>query len=142
MIDKKNEVVTDDKSLNSITIGLILKAQREHLNLTQKEVADALGLAHYNYISMLERGAKIPLLRIFDIVRIYKLDPMFAIAMIKALRPEDYGIAFEMVEFIHGKTMSEVDAEIQKISDNLISEYNVKIRERKLKDKTYALPSK
>ena len=137
----KRTTISDNKFLNSVNIGLILKAQREHLNLSQKDVADRLGYRNYNYISMLERGAStISIPKIPSIIDAYELPVEFSIVIAKGLYPEFYEAMFYMVKAISGKDIQTVDSEANQLMATMVKEFRIKLQEAASPEKTFSMP--
>lgn len=70
-------------------LGELLKRQREAMGLSEKEISVLLNQHSANFVSLIERGAcSIPLSKVDDITRAYRLDPDFTLVLIKYLHPE------------------------------------------------------
>ena len=75
--------------MDAIQIGLILKAKREEMDLSQRAIADTLGYSNANFITMVEKGrSPIPVKKLFSFVRVYGLDVDFAVAALLVSQPE------------------------------------------------------
>ena len=81
---------------NAETIGALLKAAREKAGLTQKAVADALGLQYYTMISQMELGyVSVPPVywaRLADALSMDRQD--FVLRCLSAYQPEVYEALF------------------------------------------------
>lgn len=71
------------------TIGAMLKAHREEIGISQRDIANILKYRSVNFISMLESGrSSIPLNRIVDVINAYQLGNEMALIIIKFLHPD------------------------------------------------------
>ena len=91
-----NEVHGFDLSDRKHTMGAWLKQLREQAGLTQRDMAAALGLEYYTFISQLENGrGKIPSQRYSDWARVLKVDPrQFVKGLLMYTEPSTYSILF------------------------------------------------
>lgn len=106
-------------------IGAVLKAQREKVNISQKEIADKLSYRNANFISMIETNkSSVPLTRINDFLEAYELPSEFGLVILKCLYPECYQAIFVAMPAIKnlGETTKEaVDKKVDKFLDKLVS---------------------
>jgi DNA-binding XRE family transcriptional regulator len=91
-----NEVHGFDLSDRKHTMGAWLKQLREQAGLTQRDMAAALGLEYYTFISQLENGrGKIPSQRYSDWARVLKIDQrQFVKGLLMYTEPSTYSILF------------------------------------------------
>ena len=83
----------DTKLRAAERIGAILKARREHQDMSQRDVAHILGYRNINFISMIESGrSNPPLARLADIARAYGMDADFVPVMLREIYPETWEI--------------------------------------------------
>ena len=126
-------------TITAKTIGAILKAQRENINISQRQVAEALGYRNVNFISMIESGrSNPPLGKLPEITKAYQLDYKFVALMVKALYPEAWGTMFYILDRCQkddgllgadGKTNSreKVDKELDKLHAKELKKFNIRI---------------
>ena len=131
--------MSNPKSITAETIGAILKAQRENINISQRQVAEALGYRNVNFISMIESGrSNPPLGKLPDIVRAYQLDYKFVALMVKALYPDAWTTMFYVLDKSQsddgligadGKTNTKekVDKELDKLHNKELRKFNIRI---------------
>lgn len=76
----------------NLKIGQRIAAQRKSLGMTQKALADHLGLTYYTFISQLETGqATLPPALWRDMATVLMMDPLdFAIDCLEVTQPEVY----------------------------------------------------
>jgi len=125
----------DDVRKTSIKIGEFLRAKRESINKSQREIGERLGYRNVNFMSMLERGSSaLPLLRISDIAKAYELSPVFAAIFVKALAPEVWEVCkvVRQIEKQHiesklaGESDTDIDAYVDEIFKSALKEFRVK----------------
>jgi transcriptional regulator with XRE-family HTH domain len=126
MVNK--EIIGNDKFDNAIILGKILRAWRERQGILQKEVCEALGYKNSNYISMLEAGrTSVPVGRIADVVEAYKIDPEFALAILKGLYPEYFDMVLRVVELTNVKNRADGSQKADALVRNLIEKFNIRL---------------
>jgi len=71
-------------------VHVALKTRRLDLEMTQRELARAIGFNGVNFVSMMEAGnSKIPYERASDLARVLALDPVLLVAqMVRSYNPE------------------------------------------------------
>ena len=85
------------KNINRSLISSILKGYRKELGLTQKQIADKMGLKNAVYICQIEKAATgIPINRIVDLVDAYKLDHIYLLIIAKLLMPDTWHFMLEI----------------------------------------------
>jgi transcriptional regulator with XRE-family HTH domain len=85
MVKKENIAV------NANRIGALLKAKREGIYKSQRDIALELGYRNINFISMIESGrSSPPLSRLPDIAKAYDLSEDFTLVMLKKLYPDSF----------------------------------------------------
>lgn len=85
-----------DRSDNRIEIGRWLKAQREAVGLTQRELAAQVGTLYYTYVSQIELGqGKIVAERWETWARALEIHPrIFSMKLLEAYEPHAYRLIF------------------------------------------------
>jgi transcriptional regulator with XRE-family HTH domain len=101
-------------------VGAIMKAHREELDQSQRDVAMKLGYRNVNFISMIENGrSNVPADRILDIVKAYEFDNDLLIAFFKLLHPQSWKLMLDILKV--RPDLSRLSAEgIDKIADDII----------------------
>ena len=91
-----NEIHDFDLSDRKHLMGAWLKQLRERAGLTQRDMAAALGLEYYTFISQLENGrGKIPSQRYRDWAHVLKSDEkQFVKTLLMYTEPATYSILF------------------------------------------------
>jgi hypothetical protein len=85
--------------MKAAAVCSVMKAHREHEKILQAEIAHELELPNKNFISMVESGrSKIPVARITEFVKAYRLNPAFSLVIIKWLRPGIWALFKSAVE--------------------------------------------
>jgi transcriptional regulator with XRE-family HTH domain len=68
----------DTPDVETMLPRLILRERREHLRMTQGQLAERLGLRSVNFVSMLEAGkSEIPFARVVDLAAVLEVDPVW-----------------------------------------------------------------
>jgi transcriptional regulator with XRE-family HTH domain len=120
--------------INHQTVGALLKARRENLDISQREIAHRLGYRNINFISMLESGrSNIPIGRLADVLGAYEIDGFLSIAA-KGLYPECWNLMLKIIqkhpEFAN-KDTKEIDKEMDGAFKTTLQEYGLWARLRK-----------
>jgi len=91
-----NQSYEFDTSARKHSMGLWLKQLREAAGLSQRDMALALSLDYYTFISQLENGrGKIPSQRYKDWARVLKVNERdFVKSLLKFTEPTTYSILF------------------------------------------------
>ncbi len=125
-------VITEDKYDNAIIIGRILKTWREKMGIMQKDVAQELSYRNANYISMFEQGrTSIPLGRIADIVKAYKIDPRFGLSILRALYPEFFKMMFDLVSMTTAKSFDDASDQAEDVASEIVERFNIPLEIKK-----------
>src|SRR6056297_1073385 len=97
MLAELNKTTPEEAKENRVTLGLSLRALREEKELSQRELADALSLDYYTFISQLENGrGKIPTHRYAEWADALGQEPQeFVKALLFYYEPSTYKILFE-----------------------------------------------
>ncbi|MCC0033733.1 MAG: helix-turn-helix transcriptional regulator [Hoeflea sp.] len=76
--------------------GAWLREKRERIGMSQRELAEALGIDYYTFISQIESGrGKVPSDRYRDYARVLRVPPReFALVMLRNSEPDLYSMLF------------------------------------------------
>lgn len=117
-------------SISQVAIGALLKAHREHMNLQQRDIAQALRYRNINYISILESGrSNIPLAKIKELAEAYRIDAIIIPIITKYLNPDVWELQMSIIEKcpeLFGNLNREtIESEIDKRYFELLREYSL-----------------
>ena len=114
----------ESKLKSAERIGAILKAKREHENMSQRDVAHILGYRNINFISMIESGrSNPPLARLADIVRAYGMEADFVPIMIKEIFPETWDIIKTLLAQYKDVLLDKGPVALEKQMDKSLAKY-------------------
>jgi transcriptional regulator with XRE-family HTH domain len=116
--------------MSEVTIGTFLKKMREKNNLSQKEVAGSLNYKNINFISMVENDvSKIPVNRIMDFVKAYRLKPFLGLVIVREVYGEIWKamietekVASKFIDFPFAK----LDKRIQSLYEKELKKCGIK----------------
>ena len=111
-------------------IGAILKARREDIDKSQREIAEALGYRNINFISMIESGrSNPPLARAIDICNAYELPYEFVPLMVRELYPDTWQVILAILnqgkEFFANKTPAQLEKALDKQKQQWLKDYHI-----------------
>ncbi|PHS19417.1 MAG: transcriptional regulator [Blastopirellula sp.] len=97
MLATLNKTKPEESKENRVLLGVWLRELRETLHLSQRNLADALHLDYYTFISQLENGrGKIPAQRYTEWASALEQDPKtFVRKLLFYYEPETYHILFD-----------------------------------------------
>jgi transcriptional regulator with XRE-family HTH domain len=100
MLAELHKSTPEESKEQRVTLGSWLKMLREEQGLSQRDLATALGLEYYTFISQLETGrGKIPEHRYPEWAQALNQDPQdFVKTLLKYYNPITYNILFDDVE--------------------------------------------
>jgi transcriptional regulator with XRE-family HTH domain len=79
------------EQFNGIQVGELLIRLRKRLRLSQFDVAQQLGLANSNFISMIERGrSQMPLDKFTKFMEVYEAEPDQSLLIFRSLWPSSW----------------------------------------------------
>ncbi len=111
-------------------VGELLKRQREHLDLSQKDIGDRLNYRYFNFISRIENGGcKIPLNGVADVAKAYGFDSSFILIFIKHLHPDIWEVVKQIKSDV--KAFSS-NVKIEDIDHDVDSAFKSKLKEFRL----------
>ena len=114
----------DTKLRAAERIGAILKARREHQDMSQRDVAHILGYRNINFISMIESGrSNPPLARLADIARAYGMDADFVPVMLREIYPETWEIIKSLLIQYKEVLLDKGPAALEKQMDKSLTKY-------------------
>lgn len=106
-----------NEGMDHVVIGRLLKATREENGNTQLDIAKALGYRNVNFIYLIEQGrANIPVAKIPDIIKAYKIDRYFALAIVKNLHPDIWRLFTDII-MINKKELQDFPTFERKINE-------------------------
>jgi transcriptional regulator with XRE-family HTH domain len=85
----------DTPDVETMLPRLILRERREHLQMTQGQLAQRLGLRSVNFVSMMEAGkSEIPFARVVDLAQVLEVDPVWLLERVLGNpdRPDDHAV--------------------------------------------------
>lgn len=96
MLSKKEATATDASREARLAMGLWLKSLREEQDMSQRDLATALDLDYYTFISQLENGrGRIPPARYRDWAEALKVETrIFVMTLLSYHEPLTYEILF------------------------------------------------
>jgi transcriptional regulator with XRE-family HTH domain len=121
-----------DKTLNHLTVGNILKSQREKIGSTQNDIAQALGYRNINFISMIESGrSNIPVSRILDIINAYQMENIFGLVILRELHPDIWKLFLDMVVMCKNEIDSpnKLEKTLEKKTRKLLKDHELPVLE-------------
>ena len=97
MLASQKKASPEESKELRLALGTWLKGQREAKNLSQRDLADILGLEYYTFISQLENGrGKIPSSRYLDWADALGVEPRaFVQNLLMHYDPMTYSILFD-----------------------------------------------
>jgi len=113
--DRAEREEYDSQSLRR-EVGRWLREKRDEARLTQRELADAVGIEYYTFISQIEQGrGRIPPDRYAVYAKALKLNPRdFAITMLKYNEPHTYELIFGLAG-VPVQEKADVEARLQRL---------------------------
>jgi len=116
--------VAAKKGISFKAVGKVLKEQRKKLGLNQSAIAKEMGYVNINFISMIESGAsKIPVNKIDELVKAYRLPPEFILVALQAQYPEYLGTMLRLAKkspLIFMDVVSDPEARVIRIFEKVI----------------------
>ncbi len=109
-----------NETIAKAIIGNMLRRTRIDGEQVQREIANKLGLANSNYLSMVEKGTNfIPLKRMWDFVDAYRLTKLQGLAAVKLTSDDTWKATLKTLKVVgisdknYAKLLSDVDAIVQ-----------------------------
>jgi transcriptional regulator with XRE-family HTH domain len=128
MLMAKPKIDLENAALNRERIGAILKAFRDTLELSQRDVAREVGYMNTNFISMIENGRSAPPLgKLMELCNAIDADKGIIPIILKYLYPDAWkailGAIYECDDIFKCKAKN-IDADVEKRFLSLIADYS------------------